>query len=90
MLSLWDVAEKPLSCLDEWDVFLDEVNRKVAGAMLVGFLRERSPRAYGVQLETAKENPDTQFIFITPLAMQGMTKTGVKVIRMRDPVRGGQ
>lgn len=35
LLSLWEVGESPLRCLDEWDVFLDHVNRQVAAKMLV-------------------------------------------------------
>jgi chromosome segregation ATPase len=36
LLSLWDTSTSPLRCLDEWDVFLDHVNRNIAAKMLVG------------------------------------------------------
>lgn len=35
LLSLWDLAPSTIRCLDEWDVFLDMVNRQLAAALLV-------------------------------------------------------
>lgn len=35
LLALWGVAPTTISCLDEWDVFLDSANRSVAARMLV-------------------------------------------------------
>lgn len=35
LLALWETSSGPLRCLDEWDVFLDPVNRSVAAEMLV-------------------------------------------------------
>lgn len=35
LLALWNVAPTTISCLDEWDVFLDSANRSVAANMLV-------------------------------------------------------
>jgi structural maintenance of chromosomes protein 6 len=35
LLALWESAGGPLRCLDEWDVFLDHVNRDLAAEMLV-------------------------------------------------------
>ena len=35
LLALWDTAMCPIRCLDEWDVFLDHVNRALAAKMLV-------------------------------------------------------
>ena len=35
LISLWDTVPSPIRCLDEWDVFLDHVNRGIAGKMLV-------------------------------------------------------
>jgi chromosome segregation ATPase len=38
LLALWESAGGPLRCLDEWDVFLDQVNRDLAAGMLVSEL----------------------------------------------------
>lgn len=35
LMALWDVSADCFRCLDEWDVFLDSVNRKLAANMLV-------------------------------------------------------
>lgn len=35
LLSMWDSAPANLRCLDEWDVFLDSANRKIAAGLLV-------------------------------------------------------
>ena len=35
LLALWESAGGPLRCMDEWDVFLDGVNRDLAAQMLV-------------------------------------------------------
>jgi chromosome segregation ATPase len=35
LLAMWDAAPSNLRCLDEWDVFLDSANRKIAAGLLV-------------------------------------------------------
>lgn len=35
LLSMWDSAPANLRCLDEWDVFLDSANRRIAAGLLV-------------------------------------------------------
>lgn len=35
LLALWDTSSGTIACLDEWDVFLDNVNRQLAGNLLV-------------------------------------------------------
>ncbi len=35
LLALWESTNGPLRCLDEWDVFLDSVNRNLAAKLLV-------------------------------------------------------
>ncbi|EDQ92843.1 uncharacterized protein MONBRDRAFT_22018 [Monosiga brevicollis MX1] len=54
IMSLWELMEAPFRCLDEFDVYMDMVNRTVAIADLV-------------QLATSKSN--RQFILLTPLKM---------------------
>lgn len=49
--ALWDMMKPPFRCLDEWDVFLDAVNRKNISEELLRF---------------CLRNPDKQFIFISP------------------------
>ena len=51
IFALWEMMEPPFRCLDEWDVFLDGVNRKAVARELLRFgLRDR----------------DRQFVFISP------------------------
>jgi len=49
--SLWDMMQPPFRCLDEWDVFLDAVNRREISQELLKF---------------SLRNRDRQFIFISP------------------------
>ncbi|WVO18160.1 hypothetical protein L204_105863 [Cryptococcus depauperatus] len=75
LLALWSTVPCPLRALDEWDVFLDAANRRVAAKNL---------------MEGAKESDGKQYILITPLDMQGIDISGPdkKIIRMADPERG--
>jgi len=66
----------PFRALDEFDVFMDAVNRKVSMELITGF---------------AHKEKDTQYIFITPQDMssvQGIGGPDVRVHRMTDPERG--
>jgi len=38
LLALWEAMGQPLRCLDEFDVFMDDVNRDVSTKMIVRFL----------------------------------------------------
>ena len=51
ILTLWDAVESPFRMLDEFDVFMDMVNRRVSMAML---------------LKAAREKNNKQFVFLTP------------------------
>lgn len=51
MLALWEVMELAFVAMDEFDVFMDQVNRKVSIQLL---------------LDLGKARPDRQFIFISP------------------------
>ncbi|KAF2267665.1 dna repair protein-like protein rad18 [Lojkania enalia] len=74
LLALWDAMGSPIRCLDEFDVFMDNVNREISMKMMIGAAR----RAVG-----------RQFILITPQAMGKVeSKDDVKIIRMDDPERG--
>jgi len=52
ILSLWHFMTTPFRCLDEWDVFLDSVNRATIGAELARF--------------AASKEGTHQFIFLSP------------------------
>ncbi|KAL1619236.1 Structural maintenance of chromosomes protein 6 [Diplodia seriata] len=74
LLSLWDAMGAPTRCLDEFDVFMDSVNREISMKMIIDACRSSAMR---------------QFLFITPQAM-GNVSLGqdVKIIKMSDPERG--
>lgn len=53
LLSLWEAINCPIRCLDEFDVFMDPVNRKIASHMLID----------------AGKLATTQYILISPLGV---------------------
>ena len=64
LLSLWDVMECPFYCVDEFDVFMDDINRQAATSLLVSGAQTMSTR---------------QFIFITPLSLDHLKSAGSEV-----------
>jgi chromosome segregation ATPase len=58
LLSLWDVMECPFYCIDEFDVFMDVLNRQMATKLLV---------------DGAEVMSNRQFIYITPLGLDDMS-----------------
>ncbi|KAE8226470.1 hypothetical protein CF319_g926 [Tilletia indica] len=74
LLALWEAIGCPVRCLDEFDVFMDAVNRKISMKMIA---------------DTAKNNPATQFVLITPQNMANVNfGPEVRILRMSDPERG--
>ncbi|CAO2656318.1 Nn.00g051210.m01.CDS01 [Neocucurbitaria sp. VM-36] len=74
LLSLWDAMGSPIRCLDEFDVFMDSVNRERSMHMII---------------QAARRSIGRQFIFITPQSMNNVNQTSdVKIIKMSDPERG--
>lgn len=68
--------EQPFSAMDEFDVFMDQVNRRMAVKMLI---------------ETCAQQHQRQFIFISPHTLAhlpNMDPASVKVIKMHPPERG--
>ncbi len=57
ILAMWEAMGFPFRCLDEFDVFLDAVNRDLSIQMLVEFAREDT----GI---------NTQFILLSPLDLR--------------------
>ncbi|TRM64138.1 hypothetical protein BD626DRAFT_401409 [Schizophyllum amplum] len=73
LLSLWESIGCPLRCLDEFDVFMDAVNRRISMRMMI---------------DTANTSDRKQYILITPQDMGNVSITdSVKVHRMSDPER---
>mmetsp|Transcript_10543 Transcript_10543/g.32464 ORF Transcript_10543/g.32464 Transcript_10543/m.32464 type:complete len:1185 (-) Transcript_10543:68-3622(-) len=76
LIALGATIECPFRVMDEFDVFMDQVSRKVAMRELV---------------DMAKEMKDRQFIFITPQDLSSLPASSlIKVIKMRAPMRGQQ
>lgn len=74
LLALWDAMGSPIRCLDEFDVFMDSINRDISMKMMIA---------------AARKSVGRQFILITPQAMGNVDARGdVKIIRMNDPERG--
>lgn len=77
LTALWGTMESPFRCLDEFDVFMDLMNRKVIMEMV---------------LEIAKlpSQKHRQFIFLTPLDLSGMPldkNLNIRIFEMADPER---
>jgi len=65
--------ESPFRAMDEFDVFMDAVNRHMSLKLLI---------------ESAREQKHRQFIFITPHDLTSVAAgPDVRVNRMRDPER---
>jgi len=74
LLALWESMGSPIRCLDEFDVFMDNVNRDISMNMII---------------TAARRSVGRQYILISPQAMGNVNLAGdVKVHRMSDPERG--
>ncbi|EFX80391.1 putative SMC6, structural maintenance of chromosome protein 6, copy A [Daphnia pulex] len=75
ILSLWEATESPFRILDEFDVFMDHVNRSLCMELLVSEASEKSGR---------------QFVFLTPLGVDNQHLNNMNdlfIFRMDDPDR---
>lgn len=73
LLAIGESLETPFRVMDEFDVFLDPVARKIAMKTLV---------------EVAKEMEHRQFIFITPQDVSNLkTDPKLKIFKMKAPAR---
>uniref|UniRef100_A0A8R1HLZ4 Structural maintenance of chromosomes protein 6 n=1 Tax=Caenorhabditis japonica TaxID=281687 RepID=A0A8R1HLZ4_CAEJA len=69
VMSLWEVMEQPFRMMDEFDVFMDMMNRKLVMDLLV-------------ELAT-KKFPHNQFIFFTPQGIKELKKVdGLQIFEM--------
>ncbi|XP_051471915.1 structural maintenance of chromosomes protein 6 isoform X2 [Apus apus] len=74
ILSLWSITESPFRCLDEFDVYMDMVNRRIAMDMI---------------LKVADSQHHRQFILLTPQTMSSLPASSrIRILRMQDPERG--
>ncbi|NXW32086.1 SMC6 protein, partial [Phaetusa simplex] len=74
ILSLWSITESPFRCLDEFDVYMDMVNRRIAMDMI---------------LKVADSQHHRQFILLTPQSMSSLPLSSrIRILRMQDPERG--
>ncbi|XP_035666452.1 structural maintenance of chromosomes protein 6-like isoform X3 [Branchiostoma floridae] len=74
ILALWDSMESPFRCLDEFDVFMDMVNRRISMEMM---------------MKVAQDHRHKQFIFLTPQDMSYLRDQSImRMWRMPDPDRG--
>ena len=75
ILALWDVMDSPFRCLDEFDVFMDLVNRRMCMEMM---------------LKAAENKRGCQFVFLSPLSMSQIhiaknPNIDVKIFEMAPP-----
>uniref|UniRef100_A0A9J7Z0T6 Structural maintenance of chromosomes protein 6 n=1 Tax=Cyprinus carpio carpio TaxID=630221 RepID=A0A9J7Z0T6_CYPCA len=73
VLSLWAIAEAPFRALDEFDVYMDMVNRRISMDMM---------------LKIAASQRYRQFIFLTPQSMSSLPDNRlIHILRLSDPDR---
>ena len=75
ILSLWELMDAPFRCLDEFDVYMDLVNRRMCMDMM---------------LRAAEKKRDCQFVFLSPLSMSQLQITDnpnidLKIFEMAPP-----
>lgn len=72
LLALWEGMGSPIRCLDEFDVYMDAVNRVIS---------------MNIMILAASDAPEKQTIFITPQDMQHQQSDDVRIFRLLDPQR---
>lgn len=59
LMALWEAMEAPFYCMDEFDVCMDAVTRRISLGML---------------LDTARQKKDHQYVFLTPNSLEDISK----------------
>ncbi|XP_059358366.1 structural maintenance of chromosomes protein 6-like [Carassius carassius] len=73
VLSLWAITDAPFRALDEFDVYMDMVNRRISMDMM---------------LKIAASQRYRQFIFLTPQSMSSLPANSlIRILRLSDPDR---
>ncbi|KPM11958.1 structural maintenance of chromosomes protein 6-like protein [Sarcoptes scabiei] len=73
IISLWNICRSPFKILDEVDVFMDMINRKIS---------------LDTMIEYASTKSNKQYIFLSPLQIQQLQHTeDVRIFQMPDPER---
>lgn len=76
LLALWEATECPFRALDEYDVFMDAVNRRISTSMII---------------DAANLAKNRQFILISPQDMSGVKlSSDVTVVRLEPPERSSR
>lgn len=71
VLSLWAITEAPFRCLDEFDVYMDMVNRRISMDMM---------------LKVAAGQRYRQFVFLTPQSMSSLPESKlINILQLKDP-----
>ncbi|KAH9633464.1 hypothetical protein HF086_013141 [Spodoptera exigua] len=71
IMALWECASLPFCFMDEFDVFMDNVNRKVVMEMLI---------------DHALKNTKRQYVFLTPQDISSVTSgPKISIYKMPDP-----
>ncbi|KAI9822924.1 MAG: Structural maintenance of chromosomes protein 6 [Thelocarpon impressellum] len=74
LLALWEAMGSPIRCLDEFDVFMDNINRDISLKMMIS---------------TARRSMGRQYILITPQSMGSVdVSDDIRIIKLSDPERG--
>lgn len=74
LLAMWEAMGSPLRCLDEFDVFMDAVNRNLSVRMII---------------EAARDSVGRQYILISPGSKADITQApDVRVCELGAPQRG--
>ncbi|XP_058603859.1 structural maintenance of chromosomes protein 6-like [Onychostoma macrolepis] len=73
VLSLWAITDAPFRALDEFDVYMDMVNRRISMDMM---------------LKIAASQRFRQFVFLTPQSMSSLPVNSlIRILRLNDPDR---
>jgi len=74
-MALGDRMCVPFRAMDEFDIFMDSVNRKKSIKLLIKYATERKK---------------SQFIFLTPQDISGFEGPHVRIFKLRPALRGQQ